>query len=306
MDKHQKSSLAQLVFYSVITALILMTQLSHGASLNLSWNANIESDLAGYNVYYGTASGVYEDPVDVGNVTEYELMGLNEGVTYYIAITAYDTSDNESEKSDEESGSPPDTQNPTVSITSPTSSSTYDTTSSTLSLGGSASDNVGVTTVTWTNSRGGSGTASGTTSWSIGSVSLQSGTNIITVTARDAAGNTGTDTLTVTYTPPDTQSPTTSITSPTSSSTYNTTSSTVSLGGSASDNVGVTTVTWTNSRGGSGTASGTTSWSVATIPLMCGENNIITVTARDAAGNGGSDSININVNPCKPLGFAVN
>ena len=200
-------------------------------------------------------------------------MGLNEGVTYYVAITAYDTSDNESEKSDEESGTPPDTQNPTISITSPTSSSSYDTTSSTVSLGGSASDNVGVTTVTWTNSLGGSGTASGTTSWSIATISLQAGNNRITVRAEDAAGNTGTDILTVTYTPPDTQNPTISITSPTSSSTYDTTSSTVSLGGSASDNVGVTTVTWTNSRGGSGTASGTTSWSAIKYQPAVGEQH---------------------------------
>ena len=218
MHKQRKSPVSKVVFYTAISALTLMTQISYGASLDLSWNANTETDLDGYNVYYGTAPGVYEDPIDVGDVTAYELSGLNEGVTYYVAITAYDTSDNESEKSDEENGTPPDTQDPTVSITSPTSSSTYDTTSSTVSLGGSASDNVGVTTVTWSNSRGGSGTGSGTTSWSIGSVSLQSGSNIITVTARDAAGNTGTDILTVTYTPPDMQNPTVTITSPTSSS----------------------------------------------------------------------------------------
>ena len=43
------------------------------------------------------------------------------------------------------------------------------------------------------------GTATGTTSWSVGGITLQSGVNVITVTARDAANNTGTDTLTVTY-----------------------------------------------------------------------------------------------------------
>ncbi|MBI2489924.1 MAG: carboxypeptidase regulatory-like domain-containing protein [Planctomycetes bacterium] len=55
---------------------------------------------------------------------------------------------------------------------------------------------------TWSNDRGGSGTASGTTSWSVSGIALQSGTNVITVTARDAANNTGTDTITVIYTPP--------------------------------------------------------------------------------------------------------
>jgi hypothetical protein len=57
-----------------------------------------------------------------------------------------------------------------------------------------------VTQVTWTNSRGGSGTATGTTNWTAGGVVLQSGSNVLTVTARDAAGNSGTDTLTVTLT----------------------------------------------------------------------------------------------------------
>ena len=94
----------------------------------------------------------------------------------------------------------PDTTDPSISITSPTSSSTYATSSSSITIGGSASDNVGVTQVTWSNNRGGSGTASGTTSWSNSGITLYSGTNILTVTARDAAGNTSSDTLTVTYT----------------------------------------------------------------------------------------------------------
>jgi hypothetical protein len=61
--------------------------------------------------------------------------------------------------------------------------------------------------VTWTNSRGGSGTATGTTSWSASGIALQSGSNVITVTARDAAGNSGTDMLAVTYSPSDTIPP---------------------------------------------------------------------------------------------------
>ena len=73
-----------------------------------------------------------------------------------------------------------------------------------LSIGGTASDNAAVTLVNWTNSRGGSGTCSGTSTWSTSGIVLSSGQNVITVTARDAAGNTAADTLTVTYTSPDT------------------------------------------------------------------------------------------------------
>ncbi len=110
-----------------------------------------------------------------------------------------------------------DVSSPTITITSPTLNPTYTTGSSPLSLGGTASDNNGVTQVTWANDRGGSGTASGTASWSASGIILQSGTNVLTVMARDAAGNTGTDALTVSYTPPppppDTTPPDTSITS---------------------------------------------------------------------------------------------
>src|SRR5437899_8027230 len=100
-----------------------------------------------------------------------------------------------------------------VTVTSPTSNTTYTTSSLLLTLGGTASDNVGVTRVTWTNSRGGSGTATGTTSWTAGGIVLQPGTNVLTVTARDAAGNTASTTLTATRT--DTTTPDPPITPPT-------------------------------------------------------------------------------------------
>ena len=53
--------------------------------------------------------------------------------------------------------------------------------------------------MTWSNDKGGSGTASGTTNWSISGISLSSGDNVITVTVTDGANNVGTDTITVTY-----------------------------------------------------------------------------------------------------------
>src|SRR5207253_1360408 len=82
------------------------------------------------------------------------------------------------------------------------SGATYTTSSSPLTLGGTASDNIGVTQVTWANSRGGSGTATGTTSWTASGIGLQAGTNVLTITARDAAGNTATASVTVTLSSP--------------------------------------------------------------------------------------------------------
>lgn len=86
---------------------------------------------------------------------------------------------------------------PTITITAPTTASTYATTATPLTVSGTASDNVGVTRVTWQNAAGSSGTATGTTIWSA-SVPLAPGANLLTITAFDAAGHTATDTLTVT------------------------------------------------------------------------------------------------------------
>ena len=153
-----------------------------------------------------------------------------------------------------------------------------------------------MTQVSWSNDRGGSGTATGTTSWSVSGIVLLSGQNVLTVTARDAAGNTSTDTLTVTYTPPDSTLPTVTITTPTSAATHTASATPLSLGGTASDNVAVTQVSWSNDRGGSGTATGTTSWSVSGIVLLSGQN-VLTVTASDAAGNTSTDTLTVTYTP---------
>jgi hypothetical protein len=75
-----------------------------GGTISLAWDANTESDLAGYKIYYGTASRSYGASVNVGNVTSYELAGLTPGQVYYISVTAYDTANYESGYSNEVSG----------------------------------------------------------------------------------------------------------------------------------------------------------------------------------------------------------
>src|SRR5262245_33884072 len=92
-----------------------------------------------------------------------------------------------------------DTVRPSIAITAPTSGAVYTTGSASVTLQGTASDNVGVTSVSWTNSSGGAGTATGTTSWTATGIALQPGSNVLTVTAFDTAGNTGAVTLTVTF-----------------------------------------------------------------------------------------------------------
>ena len=79
--------------------LIVTAPESSGAVSN--WDPNTESNMAGYKVYVGTASGVYGPAVNVGNVTTFKVINLSKGKTYYFAITAYDTSGNESAYSNE-------------------------------------------------------------------------------------------------------------------------------------------------------------------------------------------------------------
>lgn len=197
------------------------------------------------------------------------------------------------ESTTDDPANPADTTAPSISITSPTSDDTYVSTTNPVSLAGSASDNVGVVEVVWQSSDGQSGTASGTTSWQIDGIMLSPGDTDIEVAAIDAAGNIALDTITVSMAD-DTVAPTVNITSPSADGSFETTSSSVSLAGEASDDVGVAAVYWETDDGRSGTATGSTNWQIAAIPVSPGDTEI-TVTAEDAAGNSDTDVIVVTV-----------
>jgi hypothetical protein len=176
----------------------------------------------------------------------------------------------------------------TLSITIASPNANFSTSTSTVSVSGSAWGGSGTLRVTWADDRGGSGTASGASNWTIASLTLASGANNITATVTDGAGRTATKTILITRATPtsqpnDTTPPTLQILSP-GSAMISTSASSISLSGTASDNVGVVAVRWTNAFGGSGDAIGTTNWQIANIPLLVGTNKI-TVRAFDAAGN---------------------
>jgi hypothetical protein len=58
-------------------------------TLQARWRANAEPNLAGYKVHYGLTSGVYTATLDVGDVTSFWLRGLQDGVKYFVAVSAY-------------------------------------------------------------------------------------------------------------------------------------------------------------------------------------------------------------------------
>jgi len=45
-------------------------------NVTLAWNPSTDSTVAGYKIYYGSASGNYTNVVDVGNVTNATISGL--------------------------------------------------------------------------------------------------------------------------------------------------------------------------------------------------------------------------------------
>lgn len=62
------------------------------ASLTLAWNPSPSPTVAGYDVYYGLASGDYASNIDAGNNASATVSGLTPGLTYYFAVMAYDSS----------------------------------------------------------------------------------------------------------------------------------------------------------------------------------------------------------------------
>lgn len=134
----------------------------------LQWDSSIGPNAAAYKVHYGTTTGSYASSVNVGNVTSYTLTGLQDGTTYYCAVTALNTSGQESVYSNE------------VTVTTPPAPAcTYSIAPTGLSL--SASGGTGAITVT----------ASSGCSWS-----ASSGASWVTI----ASGGTGTGNGTVNYT----------------------------------------------------------------------------------------------------------
>lgn len=82
-----------------------------GRSVIIRWRKNTEPDLAGYKLYYGNSSRDYRFVrTDVGFDTS-AVVKPEYGKTWYLAVTAYDTANNESRYSQEVSffWLPPDT-----------------------------------------------------------------------------------------------------------------------------------------------------------------------------------------------------
>jgi Fibronectin type III domain len=69
---------------------------ANARNVTLAWDPGSGSNVAGYRVSYGSASGVYTTQIDVGSNTTTTITGLVNGQTYFFGVTAYDQSGLES------------------------------------------------------------------------------------------------------------------------------------------------------------------------------------------------------------------
>jgi hypothetical protein len=276
----------------------------NSATLYGTVNANDRSTTAWFE--YGLYSGLYDYSTSAKTISgtsdetiSISISNLYAGTKYYYRIVA--ENDIGTTYGDEMYFTTlSDTSKPSGSISINSGNSYTNSANVTLKL--SALDDVGITgyyisTSSSTPSTSSSGwtSISSTTNYSASiSYTLDSGDGIKTIYVwyKDDASNisdTYDDSITL-----DTTLPEITITSPTANDTYSTTISVVSIWGNASDATsGIASITWSNNKGGSGTASGTTSWSISNIGLLVDAENIITVTATDNAGNSASDKITV-------------
>lgn len=86
----------RLIFLLIVPA-ILATSILYAATVQVSWNANTEADMSGYNIYQGDVCiGTVQHPLTVFTTKE-----LPDG-TYFFSVSAFDnaTPPNESIRSD--------------------------------------------------------------------------------------------------------------------------------------------------------------------------------------------------------------
>jgi hypothetical protein len=70
-------------------------------SVSLAWDANPETNIVGYRLYYGTTSQSLTNTVNAGLQVTATVIGLREGETYYFAVTAFNSEGLESDFSDQ-------------------------------------------------------------------------------------------------------------------------------------------------------------------------------------------------------------
>jgi hypothetical protein len=96
-----KPMVAAIGFLCCVLPFLLGSLTVSAGSVSLAWNRSPSSDVAGYELFYGMASGQYTYGLDVDAKTTITVSGLTEGRTYYFAVVAYNRLGDESGYSNE-------------------------------------------------------------------------------------------------------------------------------------------------------------------------------------------------------------
>ena len=168
-------------------------------SVSLSWAANPETDIAGYNVYRSLSAGGGYVKLNNAPLTamSYTDSTLANGTAYYYTVSAVDKDGDESSYAVKVKvmPNPPDTTPPIVKITTPVNSGRVY--SPKLFVLGEINETDSKVTV-----NGVSGTIQkNDNTFTAYGIPLSIGDNTITVTAVDAAGNPSSDSINVVYIP---------------------------------------------------------------------------------------------------------
>jgi hypothetical protein len=225
-----------------------------------------------------------------------------------LTMTATDSAGNSSTRTATVSVSKTDNQAPSISSLTASSSTVNLTAGSqtqVVTFVATMTDNVGISSysmnngATYVSSSGNDYTFSKTYSYS--DYSFGSTSETLTLTVTDAAGNQATDTVTVTVNKTDTQAPSISSFTVNDSTVVLTTSSqsqTVTFSVTAADNVGISSVT-VNQGASYSSQSGSTYTFTKTYKCadysFGSQNETVTATALDAAGNIATASLTVNV-----------
>jgi hypothetical protein len=178
-----------------------------------------------------------------------------------------------------------------VTLTTPVGSSVV---TATIALGANASDDVGVVAVQFAVDGVNLGSAVTVTPYTTGwnSTTVPNGAHVVTATARDAAGNQQSASVSVTVAN-DTTPPTVAVTSPVESAVV---AGTIALGASATDDVGVVGVQFALDGVNLGVENTVApyqrTWNSVTVPNGV---HVLMATARDAAGNQRSHAVTVSV-----------
>ena len=108
-------TMSKTILLTVCLFLAIMAT-ANAKTVNLAWDPSPSTNVAGYKIYYkegssslnfnGSGANEGSSPIDVGKTLSSSLTGLPDTETHYFAVTAYDTSGNESTPSNIVDSSP--------------------------------------------------------------------------------------------------------------------------------------------------------------------------------------------------------